>query len=91
MIVQEPYFNLLEPMMHRSTMRKRRAPTERPAAIRPLGATGKVPVTRSERMDAILKPKTMAGSQDADAVFGAASRRLAHGFLFCGVRLFAKP
>jgi hypothetical protein len=36
-------------------------------------------------MDAILKPETMAGSPDADAAGRAASRNLAHGFLFCGV------
>jgi hypothetical protein len=38
---------------------------ERPAAIRPLGVTGKMPV-RLERMDAIRNTKTMAGSPDAD-------------------------
>jgi hypothetical protein len=42
-------------------------------------------------MDAILKPKTMAGSPDADAPSHAASGRLAHGFLFCGVSLFVNP
>jgi hypothetical protein len=42
-------------------------------------------------MDAILKPKTMAGSQDADAVSHAASRNLAHGFLFYGVPPFVNP
>jgi hypothetical protein len=42
-------------------------------------------------MDAILKPKTMAGSPDADAASRSASRNLAHGFLFCGVRLFVNP
>jgi len=42
----------------------------------------------SERMDAILKPETMAGSPDADASQRAASRHLAHGFLFCGVPSF---
>jgi hypothetical protein len=51
---------------------------ERPAAIRPLGATGKMPV-RPERMDAIRHTKTMAGSPDAD-LKGSASRNLAHGF-----------
>ena len=50
---------------------------KRPAAIRPLGITGKVPV-RPERMDAIRNIKTMAGSPDADRV--SASRNLAHGF-----------
>jgi hypothetical protein len=30
--------------------------------------TGKAPVTLSEGMDAILKPETMAGSPDADAI-----------------------
>jgi len=45
----------------------------------------------SERMDAILKPKTMAGSPDADAELRSASRRLAHGFLFFGVPLFVNP
>src|SRR6201989_1773057 len=37
----------------------------RPAAIRPLVATGKEPVI-PERMDAIQKSKTMAGSPDAE-------------------------
>jgi hypothetical protein len=41
-------------------------------------------------MDAILKPETMAGSPDADAAMRAASRRLAHGFLFYGVSSFRK-
>jgi hypothetical protein len=45
--------------------RKDHAQTQRPAAIRPLGITGKVPV-RPERMDAIRNIKTMAGSPDAD-------------------------
>jgi hypothetical protein len=39
-------------------------------------------------MDAILKPETMAGSPDADAATRAASRHLAHGFLFNGVSSF---
>jgi hypothetical protein len=38
---------------------------KRPAAIRRLGVTGKVPVL-PERMDAIRNMKTMAGSPDAD-------------------------
>jgi hypothetical protein len=42
----------------------------------------------SERMDAILKPETMAGSPDADIALRAASRRLAHGFLFFGISFF---
>jgi hypothetical protein len=42
-----------------------------------------------ERMDAILKPETMAGSPDADAATRAASRHLAHGFLFWGAPSFA--
>src|ERR1700737_3579481 len=58
------------------------AQTQRSAAIRPLGATGKVPVT-SERMDAIRNTKTMAGSPDAD-LFRSASRNLAHGFCVFG-------
>jgi hypothetical protein len=41
-------------------------------------------------MDAILRPETMAGSPDADAVWRSASRHLAHGFLFYGVSLFRK-
>jgi len=45
----------------------------------------------SERMDSILKPKTMAGSPDADAELRSASCRLAHGFLFFGVPLFVNP
>ena len=40
---------------------------KRPAAIRPLGITGKVPV-RPERMDAIRNIKTMAGSPDATTI-----------------------
>ncbi|WP_159008458.1 hypothetical protein [Bradyrhizobium sp. S69] len=61
---------------------------KRPAAIRPLGTTGKVPV-RPERMDAIRNIKTMAGSPDADAV--SASRNLAHGFCISSVRFFREP
>jgi hypothetical protein len=34
-----------------------------------------------ERMDAILKPETMAGSPDADSASRSASRRL--GMVFC--------
>ena len=61
---------------------------KRPAAIRPLGTTGKVPV-RPERMDAIRNTKTMAGSPDADA--SSASRNLAHGFCVFGAPLFREP
>jgi hypothetical protein len=61
---------------------------ERPAAIRPLGVTGKMPV-RLERMDAIRNTKTMAGSPDAD--LRSASRNLAHGFCISGVRFFREP
>jgi hypothetical protein len=61
---------------------------QRPAAIRPLGTTGKVPV-RPERMDAIRNIKTMAGSPDADAM--SASRNLAHGFCVLGALLFREP
>jgi hypothetical protein len=48
-----------------------------PAAIRPLGTTGKVPVM-TEGMRAIQIAKTMAGSPDAET--RSASRNLAHGF-----------
>jgi hypothetical protein len=61
---------------------------KRPAAIRPLGITGKVPV-RPERMDAIRNIKTMAGSPDAEPV--SASRNLAHGFCISDVRFFREP
>jgi hypothetical protein len=61
---------------------------QRPAAIRPLGITGKVPV-RPEGMDAIRNIETMAGSPDADAK--SASRNLAHGFCISGVRFFREP
>jgi hypothetical protein len=60
----------------------------RPAAIRPLGITGKVPV-RPERMDAIRNIKTMAGSPDAETT--SASRNLAHGFCVLGVLSFREP
>jgi len=63
---------------------------KRPAAIRPLDLTGKVPVT-TERMDAIRNIKTMAGSPDADLPIRSASRRLAHGFCFWGCHSFANP
>ena len=63
---------------------------ERPAAIRLLGVTGKgARGTLRERMDAILKPETMAGSPDADAT-RSASRHLAHGFLFLRRLFFRK-
>jgi hypothetical protein len=42
-------------------------------------------------MDAILKPKTMAGSPDAEAVLPSASRRLAHGLLFLKRPFFREP
>jgi hypothetical protein len=58
---------------------------ERPAAIRLAGQNGQGARDLRERMDAILKPETMAGSPDADAAQRAASRNLAHGFLFCGI------
>jgi hypothetical protein len=51
--------------MRKSIIRKRIMLNKRPAAIRPLGITGKVPV-RPERMDAIRDIKTMAGSPVAD-------------------------
>jgi hypothetical protein len=40
---------------------------KRPAAIRPLGVTGKMPVM-TERMHIIQTPKTMAGSPDAELI-----------------------
>jgi hypothetical protein len=61
---------------------------ERPAAIRLAGQNGQGARDLRERMDAILKPETMAGSPDADAATRAASRNLAHGFLFFGVPSF---
>jgi hypothetical protein len=61
---------------------------ERPAAIRLAGQNGQGARDLRERMDAILKPETMAGSPDADAATRAASRHLAHGFLFNGVSSF---
>jgi hypothetical protein len=61
-----------------------------PAAIRPLGATGKVPV-RPERMDAIRNMKTMAGSPDADLASRAASCHLAHGFCVLRRPSFVNP
>jgi hypothetical protein len=61
---------------------------ERPAAIRLAGLNGQGARDLCERMDAILKPETMAGSPDADAALRAASGHLAHGFLFCGVPSF---
>jgi hypothetical protein len=60
---------------------------KRPAAIRPLGVTGKMPVM-TERMHVIQTPKTMAGSPDADLIFRSASRRLAHGFCVWSARSF---
>ena len=45
----------------------------------------------SERMDAILEPKTMAGSQDAGVALRPASCHLAHGFLFWGRPAFREP
>jgi len=63
---------------------------KRPAAIRPLDLTGKVPVT-TERMAAIRNIKTMAGSPDADLPIRSAYRRLAHGFCFWGSHSFVNP
>ena len=59
----------------------------RPAAIRRLGVTGKMPVLPG-RMDAIQNMKTMAGSPDADHTRRSASRNLAHGFCVSGVPSF---
>jgi hypothetical protein len=61
---------------------------ERPVAIRPLGATGKVPVT-CERMAAIRNPKTMAGSPDADCLFSQRPAVLRMVFVFGGGPSFA--
>jgi hypothetical protein len=61
-----------------------------PAAIRPLGATGKVPV-RLERMDAIRNMRAMAGSPDADLASRSVSRHLAHGFCVLGRPSFVNP
>jgi hypothetical protein len=69
---------------------KAHARTERPAAIRPLDVTGKVPVT-TERMDAIRNIKTMAGSPDAELSIRSASRRLAHGFCIWRSHSFVNP
>jgi hypothetical protein len=54
---------------------------QRPAAIRPLGVTGTVPVT-GERMDAIRNIKTMAGSPDADLLFDQRPAILRMVFVF---------
>jgi hypothetical protein len=93
-------FQELDSGFSETTMRKERDPEkwlpvfrnimlkQRPAAIRPLGITGKVPV-RLERMDAIRNIKTMAGSPDADRV--SASRNLAHGFYVLGAPFFREP
>ena len=67
----------------------RRAERIRPAAIRPLDVTGKVPVI-TERMVAIRKITTMAGSPDAD-LMRSASRNLAHGFCVLERPFFREP
>ena len=51
----------------------------------PAAGQGKVPVT-AERMDAIRKMKTMAGSPDADLARAIRSRNLAHGLCAFGHR-----
>ena len=56
----------------------------------PAAGQGKVPVT-AERMDAIRKMKTMAGSPDADLVLRSASRNLAHGLCVFGPRSLVNP
>jgi hypothetical protein len=56
----------------------------------PAAGQGKVPVT-AERMDAIRKMKTMAGSPDADLVLRSASRNLAHGLCVFGLRALVNP
>jgi hypothetical protein len=82
MIVRSRRNRLPQTIMRRSmirlfqrTMLKRR----RPAAIRPLGLTGKEPVI-PERMDAIQKSKTMAGSLDAELSISVPPS--CHGFVF---------
>jgi hypothetical protein len=58
---------------------------KRPAAIRPLGTTGKVPVM-TEGMHAI---QTLKPWQDRRTLnFRSASRNLAHGFFVWSVRSF---
>ena len=56
----------------------------------PAAGQGKMPMT-AERMDAIRKMKTMAGSPDADLVLRSASRNLAHGLCVFGLRALVNP
>ncbi|MCA6118227.1 hypothetical protein J6524_25610 [Bradyrhizobium sp. WSM 1738] len=69
-------------------MRKEHHPTRimlDMSSSNPAAGQGKVPVT-AERMDAIRKIKTMAGSPDADLALRSASRHLAHGLYVFGLR-----
>jgi hypothetical protein len=60
----------------------------RPAAIRPLGVTGKEPVI-PEGMDAIQKSKTMAGSPDAELSISV--RQSCAWFLFLRRTILREP
>jgi hypothetical protein len=79
MVFRDPEMALAALIMRKGRDLELIAPNnQRPAAIRPLDTTGKVPVTTT-RMVAIRKITTMAGSPDADRS-RPASRNLAHGF-----------
>jgi hypothetical protein len=74
----------LDTVFFKEVMLKRR----RPAAIRPLGVTGKEPVI-PEGMDAIQKSKTMAGSPDAELSISV--RQSCAWFLFLGRTILREP
>ena len=74
----------LDTIFFKEVMLKRR----RPAAIRPLGVTGKEPVI-PEGMDAIQKSKTMAGSPDAELSISV--RQSCAWFLFLERTILREP
>jgi hypothetical protein len=83
MVFQETDSEFSETIMRKGIVRMDRA--RQTSSSNPAAGQGKVPVT-AERMDAIRKMKTMAGSPDADLVVRSASRNLAHGLCVFGLR-----
>jgi hypothetical protein len=84
MVVRKSMIEGIGTVFFEVVMLKRR----RPAAIRPLGVTGKEPVIL-ERMDAIPRSKTMAGSPDAELSISVPQS--CAWFLFLGRTSFREP
>jgi hypothetical protein len=87
-MIESRYVGFSKSMMRKGKKQKASCPIRTSSSNPAAGRNGRAARDPSERMDAILKPETMAGSPDADAPSWPASRNLAHGFLFCGAPLF---